>query len=47
MAEPIISLRKLNIAFGDNVVINDIDLDIVQGETLAVLGPSGSGKSTI
>ncbi|WP_455652726.1 ABC transporter ATP-binding protein [Phascolarctobacterium sp.] len=42
-----ISLRKLNIAFGDNVVINDIDLDIVQGETLAVLGPSGSGKSTI
>ena len=47
MAEPIISLRKLNIAFGDNVVINDIDLDIVQGETLAVLGPSGSGKSII
>ena len=47
MAEPIISLKKLNITFGENMVINNIDLDIRQGETLAVLGPSGSGKSTI
>ena len=47
MAEPIISFKKLNITFGENVVINNIDLDIRQGETLAVLGPSGSGKSTI
>lgn len=39
--------KKLNITFGENVVINNIDLDIRQGETLAVLGPSGSGKSTI
>ena len=45
MAEPIISFKKLNITFGENVVINNIDLDIRQGETLAVLGPSGSGKS--
>ena len=41
MAEPIISFKKLNITFGENVVINNIDLDIRQGETLAVLGPSG------
>ena len=47
MAEPIISCKKLNITFGENVVINNIDLDIRQGETLAVLGPSGSGKSTV
>ena len=47
MAEPIISLQKLNIAFGEHVVIDDIDLEIRQGETLAILGPSGSGKSTI
>ena len=47
MAGPIISFKKLNITFGENVVINNIDLDIRQGETLAVLGPSGSGKSTI
>lgn len=47
MAEPIISLQKLNIAFGEHLVIDDIDLEIRQGETLAILGPSGSGKSTI
>ena len=33
MAEPIISFKKLNITFGENVVINNIDLDIRQGET--------------
>ena len=31
MAEPIISFKKLNITFGENVVINNIDLDIRQG----------------
>lgn len=47
MAETIIDLKKLNIAFGDRVIIDDIDLQVHVGETLAILGPSGSGKSTI
>jgi phospholipid/cholesterol/gamma-HCH transport system ATP-binding protein len=47
MSEPIISLRKLHIAFGKKDVIKDLDLDIFAGETIAVIGPSGSGKSTI
>lgn len=47
MSEPIISLRKLHIAFGEKDVIKDLDLDIFPGETLAIIGPSGSGKSTI
>ncbi len=47
MSEPIISLRKLHIAFGQKDVIKDLDLDVMPGETLAIIGPSGSGKSTI
>lgn len=47
MAEPVIVLDKLNITFGDKVILNDIDLDIYEGETLAILGPSGTGKSTV
>lgn len=46
-AEPMIKIRKLKIAFGDKVVLNDMDLDVYAGETLAVIGPSGSGKSTV
>lgn len=47
MAEPIISFKKLNITFGENVVINNIDLDIRQGEDSRRFSPSGSGKSTV
>ena len=47
MAEAVISLRKLNITFGTRTVLNDIDLDVYKGETLAILGPSGTGKSTV
>ena len=33
--------------FGDNVVLDGIDLAVAAGETLVVIGPSGSGKSTL
>ncbi len=33
-------------SFGDNVVLNGIDIDIAKGEVVVVIGPSGSGKST-
>ena len=47
MAEPLIKVRKLKIAFGEKVVLNEIDFDIYEGQTLAVIGPSGTGKSTV
>lgn len=47
MQEPVIKIRKLKIAFGDKVVLDEIDLDVYEGETLAVIGPSGTGKSTV
>lgn len=47
MAEAVISLRQLNITFGTHTVLDNVDLDVYKGETLAVLGPSGTGKSTV
>ena len=45
--EPMIKIRQLKIAFGDKLVLNDLELDVYEGETLAVIGPSGTGKSTV
>jgi ABC-type polar amino acid transport system ATPase subunit len=39
-----IELRK---SFGDNLVLDGIDLEVGVGEVLVVIGPSGSGKSTL
>ena len=40
-------LRGLRKSFGDQTVLNGIDLTVAPGETLAVLGRSGSGKSVL
>ncbi len=45
--EIVISIKDLKKSFDTNVVLNGIDIDIVKGENLAVLGRSGSGKSVL
>lgn len=47
MQEVIIKVRQLTVAFGERKILDNFDLDIYKGETLAVIGPSGAGKSTI
>ncbi|MDY4919610.1 MAG: ABC transporter ATP-binding protein [Phascolarctobacterium sp.] len=42
-----IKIRQLDIAFGKRLVLDKLDLDVYEGETLAIIGPSGTGKSTV
>lgn len=41
-----ISVKNLKKAFGDNLVLRDVDLEVKQGEVVVVVGSSGGGKST-
>ncbi|SMY38663.1 amino acid ABC transporter ATP-binding protein [Photobacterium andalusiense] len=41
-----INIKKLTKRFGEHTVFNDLDLQINQGEIVAIIGPSGTGKST-
>ncbi|WP_419705637.1 dipeptide ABC transporter ATP-binding protein [Promicromonospora sp. NFX87] len=44
---PLLSVRGLNVAYGDTPVVRDVDLDVARGERVAIVGQSGSGKSTV
>ena len=44
---PAIVVQDLHKSFGPQTVLNGIDLEIAQGETVAVLGRSGTGKSVL
>ena len=46
-ADPILRLEGVRKSFGDNLVLDGIDLEVPTGEVLVVIGPSGSGKSTL
>ena len=44
---PSVEVRGLGKKFGTQEVLTDIDLRVMPGETVCILGPSGSGKSTL
>lgn len=45
--EPAVALTGLRKSFRSQTVLNGIDLSVMQGETMAVLGRSGTGKSVL
>lgn len=40
-------LRNLTIRYGSTAVVRDFDLEVLDGEMVALLGPSGTGKTTL
>jgi iron complex transport system ATP-binding protein len=42
-----LSMRNVDIARGQKVVLQDVNLTIATGEHIAILGPNGCGKSTL
>ena len=43
----LLTLRRVSAGYGEAIVISDIDLELRQGESLAVLGRNGTGKTTL
>jgi ABC-type polar amino acid transport system ATPase subunit len=44
---PVVRLEEVRKSFGDNLVLDGVDLTVEAGQALVVIGPSGSGKSTL
>lgn len=46
-AEAVLSLRNMTKTFGGTLAVDDVDIDLHEGEILALLGQNGAGKSTV
>jgi len=46
-AAPLVRVRGLTKSFGSNQVLKGVDLDVMKGQVVSVIGASGSGKTTL
>jgi ABC-2 type transport system ATP-binding protein len=44
---PALAVSGLTVRYGDVLAVDDLDLEIPSGQTVALLGPNGAGKSTV
>jgi branched-chain amino acid transport system ATP-binding protein len=45
--QPILQTSKATIRFGGLIAVNELDMDVRQGEIYGLIGPNGAGKTTI
>jgi phosphate transport system ATP-binding protein len=47
MADPVIKVHGLSVAYGDHLVVRNISVDIPARQITVIIGPSGCGKTTL
>jgi len=47
MLDTVVALRALGVRIGDSPILRDLDLDVVGGEAVGLIGGNGSGKTTL
>jgi zinc transport system ATP-binding protein len=47
MAVEIVSLKKIQVRYGDNLVLHDVDFSVLENDFIGVIGPNGGGKTTL
>ena len=47
MAEPVLSISHLTKRFYDQIILEDLSLEVLEGEVVVIVGSSGCGKSTL
>ena len=47
MSENVLHLENVTMQFGGVVAVNDVSMDVNEGEIVALIGPNGAGKTTV
>lgn len=44
---PILDIKNLKVAYGNEIVLDNVSFSLEEGDVLAIIGPNGSGKTTL
>ncbi|MDG4667624.1 dipeptide/oligopeptide/nickel ABC transporter ATP-binding protein [Mycobacterium sp. 236(2023)] len=47
LPRPLLSISALSVGYGDDTILDGVNLDVAQGEVVGLIGETGSGKSTL
>jgi len=47
MPHPLLEMKSVSVAYGSNLVLEDVDLKVYRNDFIGVIGPNGGGKTTL